>query len=63
MIIKPNINQLLEKINSRFDLVIAVSRRARQLSNGSSPLTKEKEESMVTIAAHEVAEGKVIVEE
>ena len=63
MIVKPTINELLEKINSRFDLVIAVSRRARQLSNGSIPLINEKEESNVTMAAHEVAEGKVVVEE
>ena len=63
MIVKPSINELLEKIDSRFELVIATSKRARQLANGAELLTKVKEESSVTMAAHEIAEGKVVVEE
>ena len=36
------------------------SRRARQISGGSTPLTKVKEKSTVTLAANEIAEGKVV---
>ena len=59
MIIKPTVTELLEKIDNRFELVILVSKRARQISAGELPLTKVKEKSAVTIAANEIAEGKV----
>lgn len=59
MIIKPTVTELLEKIDNRFELVILVSKRARQISEGQIPLTKVKEKSVVTIAANEISEGKV----
>lgn len=59
MIIKPTVTELLEKIDNRFKLVILVSKRARQISEGQLPLTNIKEKSAVTIAANEIAEGKV----
>ena len=60
MIIKPTVTDLLEKLDNRFELVIVTSKRARQISAGSVPLTKVKEESAVTLAANEIAEGKVV---
>lgn len=59
MIIKPTVTELLQKVDNRFELVILVSKRARQLSKGELPLTKVKERSTVTLAANEIAEGKV----
>jgi len=59
MIIKPTVTDLLQKIDNRFELVIVVSKRARQISGGQIPLTKVKERSAVTLAANEIAEGKV----
>ncbi len=59
MIIKPTVTDLLKIINNRFELVILVSKRARQISEGQIPLTKVKERSAVTLAANEIAEGKV----
>lgn len=59
MMVKPSVNELLEKAENRYELVIATSKRARQLSMGEKPLTDKKEESMVTLAADEIAEGKV----
>ena len=61
MIIKPTVTDLLEIFNNRFELVIVTSRRARQISAGSEVLTKAQEESSVTLAANEIAEGKVVV--
>ena len=61
MLTKPTINELLEKIDNRYQLVLVVAKRARQLSDGSLPLTKMKEASNVSIAAHEVNEEKVYV--
>jgi len=60
MIIKPTVTDLLEIFNNRFELVIVISRRARQIAAGSPVLTKVKEDSFVTLAANEIAEGKVI---
>lgn len=59
MIVKPTVNELLEKADNRYELVIATARRARQIAEGSEPKTDVKEESPVTLAANEIAEGKV----
>ena len=59
MIIKPTVTDLLEIMQNRFELVIVTAKRARQITGGSTPLTKVKEESSVTLAANEIAEGKV----
>lgn len=63
MMVKPTINELLKETGSRFNLVIVASKRARQIANGGEVLTKTKGESTVTIAAHEIAEGRVKVEQ
>lgn len=59
MMVKPSVNELLEKADNRYELVIATSKRARQLAEGKEALTDKKEESVVTLAADEIAEGKV----
>ena len=61
MIVKPTVTELLKKADNRYELVIATSRRARQIAMGDAPLTKVKEESPVTLAANEIAEGKVTI--
>ena len=63
MMVKPPVTDLLKKIESRYELVIATSKRARQLAEGAEPLTKKKEDSVVTLAAVEIDEGKVFIEE
>lgn len=62
MIIKPTVTELLKNTENRYELVIATSKRARQIAMGDPTLTKVKEESPVTLAANEIAEGKVVVE-
>jgi len=57
--VKPTVQELLTKAKNRYELVIATSKRARQISNGAEVKTKVKEESAVTLAANEIAEGKV----
>lgn len=61
MIVKPTVNELLTKADNRYELVIATARRARQISNGDKAMTNVKEESPVTLAANEIAEGKVFI--
>lgn len=59
MIVKPTVTELLTKANNRYELVIATAKRARQIANGYTPLIKMEKEQPVTIAANEIAEGKV----
>lgn len=61
MMVQPSVTDLLKKVNNRFELVVATAKRARQLSNGDKALTEKEEESKVTLAADEIAEGKVTV--
>ena len=59
MIVKPSVQELLTKAKNRYELVIATSKRARQIAEGAEVKTAVKEESAVTLAANEIAEGKV----
>lgn len=59
MMVKPTVQELLTKAKNRYELVIATSKRARQISSGAEVKTNVKEESAVTLAANEIAEGKV----
>ncbi|HCF65113.1 MAG: DNA-directed RNA polymerase subunit omega [Clostridia bacterium] len=61
MMVKPTVVELLKRVDNRFELVIAVSKRARQIAAGSEILTDVDEEAPVTLAANEIAEGKVKV--
>ena len=60
MMVKPSVNELLKKVDNRYTLVIMTSKRARQISAGMKPKTNVKEESPVTLAVNEIAEGKVV---
>ena len=60
MMVKPTVVELLKRVDNRFELVIAVSKRARQIAAGSEILTDVDEEAPVTLAANEIAEGKVV---
>lgn len=62
MIIKPTVTDLLKIADNRFELVIATSKRARKIAEGEKVLTRVKERSTVTLAANEIAEGKVKIE-
>ena len=55
----PSINSLLEKTDSRYSLVVATAKRAREIIDGSERLTKVDSSKPVTIATHEISEGKI----
>lgn len=57
--IYPTLTSLMEKIDSKYTLVVAVSKRARQIVEGEEPLIKVESQKPVTIAVHEIAQGKV----
>lgn len=59
MINKPSTEELLTKSINRYDLVSAISKRARQLQDGQEKLVETEEPSKVTIASLEMKEGKI----
>lgn len=61
MMVKPTVKELLTKVDNRFGLVVATAKRARQIASGEEILIDTDEEAPVTIAANEIAEGKVYV--
>lgn len=60
--IYPTLTSLLEKVDSKYTLVVAVAKRARQLVDGQPKLTRVESSKPVTVAVHEISEGKVIYE-
>ena len=54
MIVKPTVKELLEHTENRYSLVIATSKRARQIAKGEEKKTSVDEKSPVTIAANEI---------
>lgn len=61
MMVKPTVKDLLTKVDNRFELVVITAKRARQIADGAKVLTDVKEEAPVTLAANEIAEGKVTI--
>jgi len=59
MMIEPGINELLKKVDSRYTLVVAAAKRARQLAEGAPKLANVNSDKPVTIAIHEINENKV----
>ena len=62
MLVRPTVPELLkESKKNRYSLVIATAKRARQISQGSKPMTKVDDISPVSLAADEIGEGKVTI--
>ena len=65
----PSYSELMDKINddnlvdskitSRYTIVLAVAKRARQIIDGSDPLTYAPTDRAVSIAVKEMGEGKI----
>ena len=72
MMIHPSYQELMQKINkesieegeapvvrSRYSIVLATSKRARQLNDGETPLAAASAGKALSIAVEELYEGKV----
>ncbi len=60
--IYPTLSSLLEKVDSKYTLVVAVAKRARQLVDGQPRLTKIDSNKPVTIAINEINDNKIVYE-
>jgi DNA-directed RNA polymerase subunit omega len=48
-------------VNSRYSIVMATSKRARQIINGAEPLVKAGDRKPLSIAVEELQESKIKV--
>lgn len=55
----PSFKELKEVADSRYELAILVSKRARKLIDGNPPLIDTDSEKKVTIAIEEIMAGKI----
>ncbi len=46
-------------VNSRYSIVMATSRRARQIIAGEEPLVAEKDTKPLSVAIEELSQGKI----
>ncbi len=53
------VEDCIEKIPNRFELVLVATRRARQIANGSPLLIHHERDKPTVIALREIADGKV----
>ena len=53
------LSTLLKKVDSKYSLVVAVSKRARQLVDGQQSLVESNSIKPVSIAIQEISEGKI----
>lgn len=53
------VEDCLENLENRFELVLVASRRARQIANGRETLVEEENDKPTVIALREISEGLV----
>ena len=53
------VEDCLNNVDNRYDLVLLAAKRARQIAFGSEPLVKENNDKPTVLALREIAEGRV----
>ena len=53
------VEDCLERVDNRFNLVLLASKRARQLMMGADPLVPVENDKPTVVALREIAEGKI----
>lgn len=62
--LEPSIDNLQEKIDSKYSIVTIAAKRARKLQEGEKPLIEEpKSHTYVGIALEEIDQEKVFIKE
>ena len=56
------VEDCLENVNSRFELVLLASKRARQLASGKEPMVAWENDKVTVVALREIGEGKISTE-
>ncbi len=53
------VEDCLDRIDNRFEMVLTATKRARQIANGADPLVEEENDKPTVIALREIADGLV----
>ena len=53
------VEDCLETINNRFELVLTATTRARQIAHGAEPLVEEENDKPTVLSLREIADGLV----
>ena len=53
------VEDCLNRIENRFEMVLTATKRARQIANGAYPLVEEENDKPTVIALREIADGLV----
>ena len=62
MLIKPTLESLMKRVDSKYTLVTLAAKRARQLTDGDKPLVEVDTTKVVSIAMGEIDQGKITYE-
>ncbi|SHI39039.1 DNA-directed RNA polymerase subunit omega [Propionispora hippei] len=60
--IHPSLDVLVDKVDSKYTLVVLAAKRAREIMDGEDSLVDSKSNKQVTIALEEVASDKISYE-
>jgi DNA-directed RNA polymerase subunit omega len=53
------VEDCLQVVPNRFDLVLTATKRARQIAHGADPMVQESNDKPTVVALREVAAGKI----
>ncbi len=62
MLIKPTLESLMEKVDSKYTLVTLAAKRARELTDGDEPLVEAETTRVVSIAMEEIDQKMIAYE-
>lgn len=57
--IQPSLDVLVKKVDSKYTLVVAAAKRAREIMDGDPPMVEIHSNKPVTVALQEIADGKL----
>lgn len=60
--IKPSLDQLVEKVDSKYTLVILSARRGRDIQDGKHKQVDSRSNKPVTVALEEIVANKLVYE-
>lgn len=53
------VEDCLQNIDNRFEMVLTATKRARQIANGAEPMVEEANDKPTVIALREIADGLI----
>lgn len=59
MLIKPTLESLMTKVDSKYTLVTLAAKRARQITDGDTPLVDVDTTKVVSVAMEEIDHDKI----